>query len=60
MVTLVAEFFNILGLSPSAPSSLGELIPYLLTVFIGVCMISACFAVIGKVIDLILDFTRWR
>ena len=60
MAQLIAEFFSIVGVDAIPPSTLAELIPYLLTVFVGVALVSAVFAVIGKLAQVILDFTRWR
>ena len=60
MAQLIAEFFSIVGVDVVPPSTLAELIPYLLTVFVGVALVSAVFAVIGKLAQVILDFTRWR
>lgn len=41
MAALVAEFFDIIGVDFIPPSTLAELIPYLLTVFVGVALVSA-------------------
>lgn len=60
MAEIVAEFFEVIGVDAVPPSTIAELIPYLLTVIIGVVLVSACFAVIGKLGEVILDFTRWR
>ena len=60
MAALVAEFFNIIGAELESPSTLEELIPYLLTVFVGVALVSAVFGVIGKIAQVLLDWTRWR
>ena len=59
MALLVAEFFTIIGVDAVPPSTLAELIPYMLSVLVGVCLVSGVFAVIGKLLNLILDFTRW-
>ena len=60
MAELVAEFFNIVGADTVPPSTLAELVPYLLTVFVGVALVSGVFAVIGKIAQVLLDWTRWR
>lgn len=60
MANLVAEFFTIVGVDMVPPQNLAELIPYLLTVFVGVALVSAVFGVIGKIAEVLLDFTRWR
>lgn len=60
MAELVAEFFSIIGVELTAPQNLGELIPYLLTIFVGVALVSGVFAVVGLIARVLLDFTRWR
>lgn len=60
MASIITEFFLINGIDFTAPQTLAELIPYLLTVLVGVALVSASFAVLGKLINLILDFTRWK
>lgn len=60
MAVLVAEFFSIIGVDMLPPSTLAELIPYLLTVFVGVALVSAVFGLIGKIAQFLMDFTRWR
>ncbi len=59
MAALVAEFFGIIGVDMIPPSNLAELIPYLLTVVVGVALISGVFGVIGKLAEVLLNFRRW-
>ena len=59
MAAVVAEFFGIMGLSQTAPQTLGELIPYLITVFAAVALVSGAFRVIGRLVELLMDFRRW-
>lgn len=59
MASVVAEFFGIMGLDSCVPQTLGELIPYLLTVFVGVALVSGVFRVIGRIVELLMDFRRW-
>ena len=59
MAPVIAEFFGIMGISSYAPQTLGELIPYLLTVFVGVALVSGVFRVIGRIVELLMDFRRW-
>lgn len=58
MAPVVAEFFGIIGVS-QVPDTLAELIPYLLTVFVGVALVSGVFRVIGRLVELLMDFRRW-
>ena len=59
MAEIIAEFFQIIGVDMVPPSTMAELIPYLLTVIVGVVLVCAVFAVIGKLADMLLNFTRW-
>ena len=60
MAAVVTEFFGILGLERLPPETLGELIPYLLTVLVGVVLVSGVFRVVGALADALLGFWRWR
>lgn len=59
MAVIVSEFFGIVGLEVVPPSNMAELIPYLLTVVVGLVLVSGMFRVIGKLAELILNFRRW-
>ena len=59
MAALVAQFFGIIGVDMVPPSNLAELIPYLLTVVVGVALVSGVFGVIGKLAEVLLNFRRW-
>lgn len=59
MASVVADFFQITGISMVPPDNLAELIPYLLTVFVGVALVSGVFRVIGRLAELLMDFRRW-
>lgn len=59
MAPVIAEFFSVIGVDQTAPQTLAELIPYLLTVFVGVALVSGVFRVIGRIVDLLMDFRRW-
>ena len=59
MAALVAEFFGIIGVDLVPPNDLAELIPYLLTVIVGVALVSAVFGVIGKIVEALFNFKRW-
>jgi ABC-type uncharacterized transport system permease subunit len=49
MAQIVAEFFGIIGVNAIMPSNMLELIPYLLTVVVGVFIVSAVFRVIASI-----------
>lgn len=59
MVEVVAEFFGIIGMDTVPPDNLAELIPYLLTVLVGVVLVSTVFRVIGRLAEVIMDFRHW-
>ncbi len=59
MAAVVASFFSVIGVDMVPPQTLAELIPYLLTVFVGLALVSGVFHVIGKLAELIMDFRRW-
>lgn len=59
MAEIIAEFFGIIGMDMTPPETLAELIPYVLTVLIGVGLVGCVFSVIGKLGEIVLDFTRW-
>ena len=59
MAEIIAEFFGIIGVDMIPPNDLAELIPYLLTVFVGVALVSVVFRVIGRLAEVIMDFRRW-
>ena len=59
MAEIIAEFFGVIGEDMVPPDTLAELIPYLLTVFIGVALVSTVFRVIGRLAEVIIDFRRW-
>lgn len=60
MASVIAEFFQIIGVDMVPPETLSELIPYLLSVLLGICLVTAVFHVFGKLAEVILNFTRWR
>lgn len=59
MAEIIAEFFGVIGEDVIPPDNLAELIPYLLTVLIGVALVSTVFRVIGRLAEVIMDFRRW-
>lgn len=52
------QFFQMIGADPF-PETMGELIPWQLTVYVGVALVCAVFRVIGKVIQIMIDGRRW-
>lgn len=58
MVQLVAEFFGIIGVDMTAPATFSELIPYLLTVFIGLLLVVTVFRIFGAIAHAFTAFPR--
>lgn len=59
MAAVIAEFFGIIGVDLAAPATMAELIPWLLTVWIGVVLVSGVFRVFGKLVDLFMNWRRF-
>ena len=59
MAEVVSEFFTVVWMDMIPPDNLSELIPYLLSVFVSVAMVSAVFRVIGRLAEAIIDFRRF-
>lgn len=59
MALVISEFFQIIGLDMVPPENMAELIPYLLTVLVGVALVSGVFRVIGKLAEVSMHFRRW-
>lgn len=59
MAAVIAEFFSVIGVDQVPPSTMGELIPYLLSVLIGVVLVSGVFRVIAKLADVLFNIRRW-
>lgn len=59
MAAAVAEFFGILGTGVEPPTNMLELIPYLLTVFVGIMLVVCAFRLIGAVASAIVNWRRF-
>lgn len=59
MAEEVSEFFTVVWMDMIPPDNLSELIPYLLSVFVSVAMVSGVFRVIGRLAEAIIDFRRF-
>ena len=57
MALVIAEFFGVIGVDQTPPETMSELIVWLVTVDIGVVLVSLVFRVIGKLCEKIMD---WR
>ena len=54
MASVVAEFFQIIGVDIVPPTTMAELIPYLLTVFVAVVLVTAVFRIVAAAL------VNWR
>ena len=59
MAEVVSDFFTVVWMDMIPPDNLSELIPYLLSVFVSVAMVSGVFRVIGRLAEAIIDFRRF-
>ncbi len=60
MAAIVAEFFQIIGIDMIPPTNMAELIPYLLTVFVGVWLVSMVFGIIKDIASGLLNWRLFR
>jgi hypothetical protein len=58
MAQIVAEFFSVVGVDGTPPANMQELIPYLLTVTVGMFLVSAVLKVIGGIVDELFGMRR--
>lgn len=49
MTLVVAQFFQIIGMDFTPPTNMAELIPYLLTVAVGMFLVAMVFKVIATI-----------
>lgn len=59
MALVISDFFQVIGVDMVPPQNMAELIPYLLTVLVGVVLVSGVFRVIGKLAEVFTNFRRW-
>lgn len=49
MAVVVAQFFQIIGVDSAPPTNMAELIPYLLTVGVGMFLVAQVFRLVGGI-----------
>ena len=59
MASVVAEFFQITGVDAVPPANMAEMIPYLLTVFIGIVLVVCVFRVVGAIAAALVNWRRF-
>lgn len=58
MAVIVSEFFGIIGVSQTAPATMSELIPWLMQIIVGLCLVCGVFGLIGNLMSLLLSSLR--
>lgn len=58
MAAVISEFFGIVGVDVLAPSTLAELIPYLLNIFVGVVLVVSVFRLVSAVAKGFINMRR--
>ena len=59
MAQIVAQFFSIIGPDITLPTNMQELIPYLLTIFVGVFLVSAVFRIVAAMVSALFSVRRF-
>ena len=59
MAAAVAEFFQVIGVDVVPPANMAELIPYLLTVAVGVFLVAQVFRVISAIASGLINMRRF-
>ncbi len=59
MAAAVAQFFSILGPNITPPTNMQELIPYLLTVFVGIVLVVCAFRLVAAVASAIVNWRKF-
>ena len=59
MGAALAEFFMIIGPEVTPPTNMVELIPYLLTVFLGIVAVVCCFKLITGIVSALSNWRRF-
>ena len=58
MASVIASFLGLIGLDFYPPTTMVELIPYLVYLLIGVVLVSGVFRVIGKLFESLMGLLR--
>lgn len=58
MAAVVAQFFGIIGLDSTPPTNMAELIPYLITLAIGMFLVSRVYMLIAAIIRALFSMRR--
>jgi hypothetical protein len=58
MAQAVAQFFSIIGPDITPPATMQELIPYLVTIAVGVFLASAVFRIVAAIVSELVGMRR--
>lgn len=59
MAVVIAQFFQIIGVDSTPPSNMAELIPYLLTVAVGMFLVAQVYRLIGAIVRALFSVRRF-
>lgn len=59
MANVVAQFFSIIGPNVAMPTNMQELIPYLLTAFVGIVVFACVVRLIGTIAAALINWRRF-
>ena len=59
MAAVVAEFFQVIGVDPTPPETMAELIVWLVLIWIGVKLVCGVFRLFGKLTEIFLNWRRF-
>ena len=59
MAAVVAQFFGVIGLDIAPPTNMAELIPYLITLTVGMFLVAQVYRLIGAIVRALFSFRRF-
>lgn len=59
MAAVVAQFFQIIGVDSAPPTNMAELVPYLLTVAVGMFLVSLVFRLLAAIVRALFSVRRF-
>lgn len=58
MAAVVAQFFQVIGLDSTPPTNMAELIPYLITLAIGMFLVAQVYRLIAAILRALFSMRR--
>ncbi len=59
MAAVVAQFFGVIGLDMVPPTNMAELIPYLITLVVGMFLVSRVYWLVAAIVRAVLSLRRF-